>query len=62
MDWDETRPKPASGIVLGEELSKLSVAELAARITALEAEIARVKAELSRKKAHEEAAAALFKR
>ena len=62
MDWDEARPKPARGIVLGEELSKLSVAELSARITALEAEIARVAAELARKKAHEEAAAALFKR
>jgi uncharacterized small protein (DUF1192 family) len=62
MDWDEAMAKPARGIVLGEELSKLSVAELAARITALEAEIARVAAELSRKKAHEEAAAALFKR
>jgi uncharacterized small protein (DUF1192 family) len=62
MDWDEARPKPAGGIVLGEELSKLSVAELSARIAALEAEIARVQTELSRKKAHEATAAALFKR
>ena len=61
MDWDEAG-QAARGIVLGEELSKLSVAELSARITALEAEIARVAAELARKKAHEEAAAALFKR
>ena len=62
MDWDEPRPKPASGIALGEELSKLSVAELSARVAALEAEIARVQAELTRKKAHERTAAALFKR
>lgn len=62
MDWEDLKPKPAEGIVLGEELSKLSVAELSARIKALEAEIARVEAELSRKKGHEAAAAALFKR
>jgi uncharacterized small protein (DUF1192 family) len=62
MDWDEPRPSSATGIALGEELSKLSVAELSARIKALEAEIARVQAELARKKAHEASAAALFKR
>ena len=62
MEWDEPRPKPATEIAIGEELSKLSVAELSARITALETEIARVRAELSRKKAHEATAAALFKR
>lgn len=62
MDWDEPRPKPASGIVLGEELSKLSVGELSSRIKALQAEIARVEAELTRKKAHEATAASLFKR
>lgn len=59
MDWDEARPKPAAQI--GEPLATLSVAELEARIAALEAEIVRVRDELKRKKAHEAAAAALFK-
>lgn len=62
MDWDEVRPKPAKGVSLGEDLSRYSVAELEARIVALQQEIARVEAELAAKKAHEAAAAALFKR
>ncbi|MDX2203515.1 MAG: DUF1192 domain-containing protein [Hyphomicrobiaceae bacterium] len=62
MDWDDIRPKAPKGIVLGEDLKSLSVAELDARIAALEAEIARVGAERAAKKAHEAAAAALFKR
>lgn len=62
MDWDEIRPKAAKGIVLGEDLTSLGVAELDARIAALSAEIARVEAERAAKKAHEAAAAALFKR
>jgi uncharacterized small protein (DUF1192 family) len=60
MDWDEERPKPVKGVVLGESLETLSVAELDARIKALEAEIARVSAELEKKRAHEAAAASLF--
>jgi len=62
MDWDEIRPKPAKGIALGEDLTSLSVAELEARIAALQKEIARVEAERAAKKAHEAAASALFKR
>lgn len=61
MDWDEARPKPAAGIIIGEDLKRLSVAELDARVMALEAEIARTKAEISAKKAHNAAASALFK-
>ena len=61
MDWDEVRPKPA-GITVGEDLKKLSVAELEARIAALKAEIERVDAELKAKRDHEAAAAAIFKR
>jgi uncharacterized small protein (DUF1192 family) len=38
------------------------VAELQARIVALNAEIARVEGELAAKKAHEAAAASIFKR
>lgn len=62
MDWDEARPKPATGPMIGENLATLSVAELEARIGALEREIARVKAELEAKRKHESAASALFKR
>jgi uncharacterized small protein (DUF1192 family) len=62
MDWDDIRPKTAKAITLGEDLTSLSVAELDARIAALQTEIARVEAERAAKKAHEAAAAALFKR
>jgi uncharacterized small protein (DUF1192 family) len=60
MDWDE-KPKPAKSIAVGDDLEALSVAELDARITALEGEIERVRAECSKKKARQDAAAALFK-
>ncbi len=62
MDWDEANPKPVAGIVVGEDLSRLSVAELEARIKELEAEIERVAAERDAKQRHESAASALFKR
>ena len=62
MDWDEVRPKAAKAASIGESLETLSVAELEARIQAFEAEIARTRDELTKKKAHENAAAALFKR
>jgi uncharacterized small protein (DUF1192 family) len=62
MDWDDLKPKPKKAVTLGEDLTTLSVSELQARIGELEKEIERVKAELGAKKAHEEAAAAVFKR
>jgi uncharacterized small protein (DUF1192 family) len=62
MDWDELKPKPAKGITLGESLESLSIAELEARIAALETEIQRVMDNVARKKAHEAAATAVFKR
>lgn len=62
MDWDEARPKPAKSASLGDSLETLSVAELEQRISDFAAEIERVKAELARKRAHENAAAALFKK
>jgi uncharacterized small protein (DUF1192 family) len=62
MDWDEIKPKPVTGAMIGDNLSTLSVAELEARITELEQEIARVKTELDAKRRHEDAASALFKR
>lgn len=62
MDWDDVRPEPKKGAVIGDNLDTLSVAELEARISDLEREIARVKAELEKKRRHEDAASALFKR
>lgn len=62
VDWDELQPKAPKGVTLGESLESLSVAELQARIAALNAEITRVEAELAAKKAHEAAAASIFKR
>jgi uncharacterized small protein (DUF1192 family) len=62
VDWDDIRPKPALGAAIGENLEKFSVAELEARIKALEAEIVRVGAELAKKKAHEAAASLVFKK
>lgn len=62
MDWDDLKPKTPKGVMLGENLESLSVAELDARITALQQEIERVRAELAAKKAHEAAAAAIFER
>ncbi len=62
MDWDDIRPKPKPAITLGEPLASLGISELQARMTALNQEIERVQAELASKRAHEDAAAALFKR
>ena len=62
MDWDDVKPKAGKSIVVGEDLSRLSLAELEQRIAALEQEIVRVQAERTAKKAHENAAAALFKK
>jgi uncharacterized small protein (DUF1192 family) len=62
MDWDDLKPKVTAGATLGEDLTKFSVAELEARIAALQSEITRVEAELATKRSHEAAAAAFFKR
>jgi uncharacterized small protein (DUF1192 family) len=64
MDLDDIapHPRPAQGIVVGESLETLSVAELDARIAALKAELARVEREREVKKARAAAADALFKR
>ena len=62
MDWDEVLPKPGKAVTVGEDLKVLSVAELEERIRVLEQEIGRVRNELQVKRAHEQSAAALFKR
>jgi uncharacterized small protein (DUF1192 family) len=61
MTWDDDRPKPVKpAIAVGEPLGTLSIAELEARIAALNQEIERVRAEMKAKQAHEAAAAELF--
>ncbi len=61
MDWDEAVQKSVAGVVVGEDLTSLGLAELEVRISALRAEIERVEGEIARKRAQQEAAAQLFK-
>jgi uncharacterized small protein (DUF1192 family) len=63
IDLDELAPrKPKHDIVLGEDLSPLSVHELENRIASLEGEIARTKEALRSRTATKNAADAFFKR
>ena len=61
MSWDDELPKPKPAITVGENLERLSVADLDERVQELEAEIVRVKAERTAKKTLISAAEALFK-
>ncbi|HRD76857.1 MAG TPA: DUF1192 domain-containing protein [Hyphomicrobiaceae bacterium] len=61
MDWDDLKPKPRPAITLGQSLVDLSIAELEARVLALNEEIERVRAEIAAKKAHATAAGSIFK-
>jgi uncharacterized small protein (DUF1192 family) len=60
MDWDEARAPAAKVITLGEPLGSASIAELGARVAALEAEIVRVKTEIEGKRQQAAAASAFF--
>jgi len=65
MDLDELLPKaPGDPLVLlmKQDIDRLSVEELNARIAALEAEIARAKAKIEFAAAHRLTADSLFKR
>jgi len=62
MDFDDVRPKKKPDIVLGEDLSMLSVAELEHRIQLLEAEIGRIREALAGKQSSKAAADAFFRR
>ena len=61
MDWDEAQAKGKADVTVGENLGRLSIAELEARVLTLEAEIARIRREIAAKKAHSAAANAVFK-
>jgi len=62
MDLDDLEPKKKKSYELGQDLSKLSVAELGELIEGLKAEIARVEATRAAKQASLSAADAAFKR
>lgn len=62
MDWDDVRAPAGKTFNVGEPLSTLSIAELEARVVALEAEIERVRVEITTKRRQADVAAALFKR
>jgi uncharacterized small protein (DUF1192 family) len=57
---DEDLPRPLIAHRIGEDLSTLSVAELAARIALLREEIARLEAASAAKSAHRSAAERVF--
>lgn len=59
---DEDAPKKKRKHEVGEELSTLSLDELAERIALLEAEIARIEAAIAGKKASAAVADSFFKR
>ena len=66
MDSDDIAPPPRPGdpvaLLVKQDLDPLSVAELHARIAALEAEIARTRSKIESAVNHRASADALFKR
>ncbi|MGZ8415866.1 MAG: DUF1192 domain-containing protein [Methyloceanibacter sp.] len=64
MDTDDIAPPPkkARSFELGQDLSKLSVAELRALVEDLKAEVARVEQTLGAKQSSKSAAESVFKR
>jgi uncharacterized small protein (DUF1192 family) len=60
--FDEELPKRKTELVIGEDLSRLSIEELQERIAALKGEIARVEETLGHKRASQGVAEAFFKR
>ena len=64
MDTDDIAPPPkkARSFELGQDLSKLSVAELRALVEDLKTEVARVEQTLGAKQSSKSAAESVFKR
>ena len=58
---DEDRPKPQPEIVIGADLSSISIEELEKRITILEREISRLREEIVSKQATKASAENSFK-
>jgi uncharacterized small protein (DUF1192 family) len=62
MSFEDLVPKKPKGHEVGADLSKLSVAELAALVETLKGEIARIEQTLNAKQSSLSAAEAAFKR
>jgi uncharacterized small protein (DUF1192 family) len=62
IDPEDDRPKKKVAHEIGQDLSLLSVGELAERISWLKGEIGRLEAEMARKRASQTAADAFFKK
>ena len=62
MTFEDDRPKKKSVHEIGQDLSVLSVEELADRVAALKAEIARLEASIASKQASRSSADQFFKR
>jgi uncharacterized small protein (DUF1192 family) len=62
MVFEDDRPKKKPVHEIGQDLSLLSVEELAERIAALKAEIARLEASIAAKRASRSSADQFFKR
>jgi len=58
---DDEEAKSHAGLVIGDDLSAVSVDELNGRITALEQEILRLRAEITAKQSSRSAADGFFK-
>ena len=61
MTLDDLAPKKKPAMVVGEDLSAISVAELEQRIQDLDAEIQRIRMEIAAKQASKAAANAFFR-
>jgi uncharacterized small protein (DUF1192 family) len=60
MDPEDLPRKPATDMVIGQDLDAISVAELEHRIKLLDSEIARIRAEIAKKQQSRSAADAFF--
>ncbi|CAN5201916.1 DUF1192 domain-containing protein [soil metagenome] len=60
--FDEEAPKKKKVHEIGEDLTTLSLAELADRIAALKAEIVRIEQDIAAKRASADVASTFFKR
>ncbi len=61
FDDEDARAKKATELVIGADLSTISVDELEERITLLEEEIVRIRAEIAAKQSSRDAAESVFR-
>ena len=61
MDWDDIEPKKKVEIIVGDDLSQLSIEELRDRVEALKNETTRINEEIQSKQSGKSAADDIFK-